>query len=130
MVWTSISFVTNGSNGYRLRCPARLGCVHRKTSSTSTSLADLETSEARQYLIRTDFGLADDAPELKPFCITERYITPAVYTGERYTIAVDVWSLGVSVLEYAYSVFPFAPRMPTTDVEDGRFFAWLARIAP
>lgn len=30
----------------------------------------------------------------------------------------------------AHSFFPFAPRMPVTDVKDGRFFAWLARIAP
>lgn len=126
MVWTSISFVTNGSNGYCLSCPARLGCVHRKTSSTSTSLADLETREARQYLGRTDFGLANDAPELKPFCIAKGYSTPAVYTVERYTIDVDAWPLGFSVLEYTYSVFPFAPRIPTTDVEDGRFFACLA----
>ena len=29
-----------------------------------------------------------------------------------------------------HSFFPFAPRMPVTDIEDGRFFAQLARIAP
>lgn len=29
-----------------------------------------------------------------------------------------------------HSFFPFAPAMPVTDVKDGRFFAWLARLAP
>ena len=29
-----------------------------------------------------------------------------------------------------HSFFPFAPTMPVTDVEDGRFLAWLARIEP
>ena len=29
-----------------------------------------------------------------------------------------------------HGFFPFAPRMPLTNAGDGRFFAWLARIAP
>ena len=53
----------------------------------------------------TDFGLANDQPELKTFCGSERYSAPEVFTGGSYTTAVDVWSLGVIVLEYAYG-FP------------------------
>lgn len=30
----------------------------------------------------------------------------------------------------AHSFFPFAPHMPVTDVKDGHFITWLARIAP
>ena len=50
----------------------------------------------------TDFGLANDQFELKTFCGTERYAAPEIFMEESYTIAVDVWSLGVMVLEYAY----------------------------
>ncbi|CAF9939546.1 MAG: hypothetical protein HETSPECPRED_001811 [Heterodermia speciosa] len=49
-----------------------------------------------------DFGLANDQPDLKTFCGTERYAAPEIFMGESYTTAVDVWSLGVIVLEYAY----------------------------
>ena len=111
-------------------CAVRFGRDMYTGRQAQPPNADLETREARQYLGRTDFGLANDEPELKTFCISEGYNTPEAYTVERYTTAVDVWSLGVFVLEYTYSVFPFAPRMPTTDVEDGRFFAWLARVVP
>ena len=53
----------------------------------------------------TDFGLANDQPDLKTFCGTEQYCAPEVFTGGGYTTAVDVWSLGVIVLEYVYG-FP------------------------
>ena len=53
----------------------------------------------------TDFGLANDQSDLKTFCGTEQYCAPEVFTGGRYTTAVDVWSLGVIVLEYVYG-FP------------------------
>ncbi len=51
-----------------------------------------------------DFGLANDQPELKTFCGTEQYIAPEIFTGGRYTTAVDIWSLAVIVLEYVYTL--------------------------
>ncbi|KAL9124385.1 MAG: hypothetical protein Q9217_006279 [Psora testacea] len=56
------------------------------------------------YLQFTDFGLANDQPDLKTFCGTEEYSAPEIYTGGNYTTAVDIWSLGVIVLEYMYGL--------------------------
>ena len=56
------------------------------------------------HLRFTDFGLANDQPDLKTFCGTEKYCAPEIYTGGNYTTAVDIWSLGVIVLEYVYGL--------------------------
>lgn len=56
------------------------------------------------HLQFSDFGLANDQPELKTFCGTEKYCAPEIYTGGNYTTAVDIWSLGVIVLEYVYDL--------------------------
>ncbi len=52
----------------------------------------------------TDFGLASDRRGLKTLCGTEQYAAPEIFTGESYTAAVDIWSLGVIVLEYVYGL--------------------------
>ena len=56
----------------------------------------------------TDFGLAKDKPDLKTVCGTKRYLAPEVYLGRRYTASVDLWSLGVIILQYVYGL----PTMP------------------
>ena len=56
-----------------------------------------------------DFGLANDGPDLKTVCGTQRYTAPEVYLGSKYTASVDIWSLGVIVLQYMYGL-PKAPR--------------------
>jgi len=56
-----------------------------------------------------DFGLANDRPELKTVCGTQRYTAPEVYLGSKYTASVDLWSLGVIILQYMYGL-PRAPR--------------------
>ncbi|KAL8904664.1 MAG: hypothetical protein Q9207_003113 [Kuettlingeria erythrocarpa] len=58
------------------------------------------------HLLFADFGLANDQPDLKTFCGTEQYAAPEVYIGGNYTTMVDIWSLGVIVLEYAYGLPP------------------------
>ena len=55
-----------------------------------------------------DFGLANDRPDLKTVCGTQRYTAPEVYLGNQYTALVDLWSLGVIILQYMYGL-PKAP---------------------
>jgi len=56
-----------------------------------------------------DFGLANDKPELKTVCGTQRYTAPEVYFGSNYTALVDLWSLGVIILQYMHGL-PKTPR--------------------
>ena len=51
-----------------------------------------------------DFGLANDKPDLTTICGTRQYTAPEIYLGSKYTTSVDLWSLGVIVLEYAYEL--------------------------
>lgn len=52
----------------------------------------------------TDSGLASDQRDLKAFCGTEQYAAPEMFVGENYDTAVDIWSLGVIVLEFVYGL--------------------------
>ena len=52
----------------------------------------------------TDFGFANDQSDLKTCCGTARYSAPEIYSEAKYTTAVDIWSLGVIVLEYIYGL--------------------------
>lgn len=59
-----------------------------------------------------DFGLSREGPDPTTICGSERYLAPEVYNEKdrevahydkrRYTLAVDIWSLGVTILECAY----------------------------
>ncbi|KAI9777559.1 MAG: hypothetical protein M1816_004702 [Peltula sp. TS41687] len=51
-----------------------------------------------------DFGLANDKPDLETCCGTRLYAAPEIYTGRKYTTSVDLWSLGVIVLQYMYGL--------------------------
>ena len=55
------------------------------------------------------FGLANDKPDLKTLCGTQRYTAPEVYLGSRYTASVDLWPLGVIIVQYMYGL-PRAPK--------------------
>ena len=52
----------------------------------------------------SDFGLAKNVSELATCCGSYLYAAPEVFRGERYTAAVDIWSLGVVVYEYVYGL--------------------------
>lgn len=56
-----------------------------------------------------DFGLANDRPDLKTVCGTQKYTAPEIYLGSKYTASVDLWSIGVIILRYMYGL-PRAPR--------------------
>lgn len=80
-----------------------------------------------------DFGLANDRPDLKTVCGTYRYTAPEVYLGSQYTASVDLWSLGVIILQYIYGL-PKAPKQgrrqdknsPAILEESG--LAWCRRV--
>ena len=63
-----------------------------------------------------DFGLAkhnrNGRTNFKSFVGTYLYAAPETYTGNRkpYNYAVDIWSLGIVVLELAYGLPKAAPR--------------------
>ncbi|KAI9703370.1 MAG: hypothetical protein M1836_007938 [Candelina mexicana] len=50
-----------------------------------------------------DFGLAKNDSTLKTFCGTNQYAAPEIW-DHYYTVMVDIWSLGVVVLEYGYGL--------------------------
>jgi mitogen-activated protein kinase kinase len=57
-----------------------------------------------------DFGVSGDiGPEDEAYtCIgTSYYMAPERISGQKYTITSDIWSLGITLLEVAYSRFPF-----------------------
>jgi mitogen-activated protein kinase kinase len=73
-----------------------------------------------------DFGVSGDVgPEGEAYtCIgTSYYMAPERMRGEKYTIASDIWSLGITLLEITSSQFPFP------DGERLAFFDFLAFIA-
>ena len=51
------------------------------------------------YVKLADFGFTKESDDLKTLCGTRRYLAPEVYEGTTYTAAVDIWALGVVVLE-------------------------------
>lgn len=59
-----------------------------------------------------DFGLSKASDYLKTLCGTHTYLAPEIarYCGStsvqdvRYTNAVDIWSLGVVIFQYAYDL--------------------------
>ena len=80
-----------------------------------------------------DFGLANDQPDLTTFCGTQQYTAPEVYLGSKYTASVDLWSLGVIILQYTYGL-PRAPRQRRVQHQNSRVMleewglAWCRRI--
>lgn len=52
-----------------------------------------------------DFGCANDADVFQTFCGTRLYAAPEIIRGKSsYTTAVDIWSLGIVVFQYAYGL--------------------------
>ncbi|KAI9777434.1 MAG: hypothetical protein M1816_004724 [Peltula sp. TS41687] len=51
-----------------------------------------------------DFGLANDKSDLETLCGTRLYTAPEIFLNRKYTTSVDLWSLGVIVLQYVYGL--------------------------
>ncbi|KAI9675746.1 MAG: hypothetical protein M1817_001113 [Caeruleum heppii] len=79
-----------------------------------------------------DFGLANDRSDLETRCGTRTYAAPEVYLGANYTVSVDLWSLGVIVLQYVYGL-PRPVRGRRAKPQNARWMeewglAWCKRI--
>ncbi|KAI5923471.1 kinase-like domain-containing protein [Camillea tinctor] len=73
----------------------------------------------------SDFGLSK-AGSLKTFCGTCDYMPPEIYRRRRYTNAVDIWSLGVVVLEY-YAKLPTNSSFHSSGTSTD--FSWCDMVA-
>ena len=58
-----------------------------------------------------DFGLAKNDSSLKTFCGSNEYAAPEIWGRHYYTAMVDIWSLGVVVLQFGYGL-PTPTRKP------------------
>ena len=58
-----------------------------------------------------DFGLAKNDSTLKTFCGSNEYAAPEIWGRQHYTAMVDIWSLGVVVLQFGYGL-PAPSRKP------------------
>ncbi|KAH8746636.1 hypothetical protein F5883DRAFT_721545 [Diaporthe sp. PMI_573] len=69
----------------------------------------------------SDFGLAKIGNSLKTGCGSETYCPPEIcasHSRQRYTKAVDIWSLGVVILRFAYALpYPGSGRMLVIDAK-------------
>jgi len=64
------------------------------------------------HVVITDFGLSKEGlneaeSTTKTFCGTPEYLAPEIIRGERYTKAVDWWSLGTLLFEMMNGLPPF-----------------------
>lgn len=64
----------------------------------------LVQSRSPFHIKLSDFGLAKNATELVTYCGSPFYAAPEIYKTGVYTPAVDLWSLGVVVYQYIYSL--------------------------
>ena len=58
-----------------------------------------------------DFGFAKNDSSLKTFCGSNEYAAPEIWGRYYYTTMVDIWSLGVVVLQYGYGL-PWPSQEP------------------
>ena len=105
------------------------GVAHRDLKPENV----LVESRAPLSIKLADFGLANDRSDLKTACGTKRYAAPEVFLGSKYTASVDLWSLGVIVLQCVYGL-PSEPRQRQGQHKnqlsklDEWGFAWCRRI--
>lgn len=66
----------------------------------------LIVSREPPYCKLGDFGFSKEVDRMKTICGTYCYVAPEVLKKEKQTPAVDIWSLGVIILQYIYSGLP------------------------
>lgn len=87
----------------------------------------LVASRTPLLLKLADFGLANDKTHLETFCGTQVYIAPEICQRGVYTTAVDLWSLGVIILECVWGLPSINPQKPHERLYRGGL-AWCSSI--
>ena len=79
--------------------------VHRDIKPENILVQNRDVDSVSLWVKLSDFGLSKEG-SLKSFCGSRIYLAPEIRSGseERYTEVVDIWSLGVVVLEFAYGL--------------------------
>ncbi|KAI4167260.1 MAG: hypothetical protein LQ343_007357 [Gyalolechia ehrenbergii] len=77
----------------------------KKLAHRDIKPSNILVESRRPFRLRiSDFGFAKNTSQLNSWVGTLEYWAPEVHNGNPYTAAVDVWSLGVVVYEYAYGL--------------------------
>ncbi|KEZ43856.1 hypothetical protein SAPIO_CDS4022 [Scedosporium apiospermum] len=83
-------------------------------------------------IVLSDFGVSKFRSRRSPlesFCGTECYAAPEIFPGkcpaEGYTVAVDIWSAGVMMLDWAFG-YPESPRWASS--QQGLEYWWKALV--
>ena len=97
----------------------RRGVVHRDLKPENFLI-----KENPYTIIIADFGLSNVVTDnlLKTFCGSLKYAAPEVFPGSSHSYgpSVDIWSLGVIMLELMYGL----PTMPDQEQEPGTLQKW------
>lgn len=103
------------------------GIVHRdiKPENILVQYRDFQPNSASLHVKLSDFGLSKEG-KLKTFCGSNTYLAPEIQfkNKENYTDVVDIWSLGVVILQYAYGL----PYPGHHDVEKCTVFEWCQKV--
>ncbi|KAI9717981.1 MAG: hypothetical protein M1828_007017 [Chrysothrix sp. TS-e1954] len=90
----------------------------------------LVRSRSPLFIKLADFGLSSDDPKGVTFCGSELYVAPEMYEKTPHTTSVDIWSLGMIILEFAYRL-PDSPNLSRRMVaeEHNRYCAKVLKLA-
>ena len=76
------------------------------------------------YTKLADFGWAKNTSEMRTICGSFQYSAPEIWKGSIYTAAVDIWSFGVVILEFAFGL----PEMGKFDPYTWDSERWYRRL--
>lgn len=81
----------------------------------------LVRSRSPEFLIKLcDFGLSTEKTDQVAFCGTLLYTAPELHKGQGYTSAVDIWAIGVVILQLIRNL-PNSQKVPSEE--------WCLRIS-